>query len=80
MVSFGITELRKRMKDCIGRVEYGGERIAIEHHGKPVCVLISMEDLKLLEAIEDHADIQAALKARDEESVNWDEIKQEFGL
>ena len=81
MVSLGVSELRSRMKDCIGRVAYGGQRIVIKQNGKTACALVSVEDLKLLEAIEEHADLKAALQAKKEtENVNWEDMKQEFGL
>ncbi len=81
MISFGITDLRKNISDIVGRVFYGGERIAIEKNGKPACVIISVEDLKLLEAIEDQIDIQAAREAlQRNDFVPWETVKKELNL
>ncbi len=69
------------MADPINRVMYQGERIVLERHGKGVAVVVSMEDLKALEALEDAADVRAAKKARKESGeVPLAEIKAEMGL
>ena len=47
----------------INRVAYGGERIILERRSKPVLALVSMEDLELINALEDRADVKAAKKS-----------------
>jgi len=47
----------------VNRVAYGGERIVLERRGKAKAVLISLEDLALLEGIEDKIDIDEAEQA-----------------
>ena len=42
---------------------YRGERIAIHRHGKKVAVLVPVEDLAMLEALEDRIDVALAKKA-----------------
>ena len=81
MVALGMTELRKNVAECIGRVVYGNERIAIKKNGKIACAIISIDDLELLEAIEDKLDIEAAeIAMKQEETVSWNDLKREHGL
>jgi prevent-host-death family protein len=47
------TEARANFQELINRVEYRGERIVIERHGKAVVAIVGLEDLKRLEALED---------------------------
>jgi prevent-host-death family protein len=74
------SELRAGISDAIGRVSYGGERIVIEKNGKPAAVLISVQDLELLEALEDARDLAAIEAIRDEETVPWEQVKRDLGL
>ena len=53
MISKSVTETRESLADLVGRVQYGGEQVAITKHGKVVAALVSAEDLKLLEDLED---------------------------
>ncbi len=45
----GTHEAKTHLSEYINRVHYGGERIVIERHGKPVAALVSTEDLARLE-------------------------------
>jgi prevent-host-death family protein len=53
MISKTVTETRETLADLVGRVQYGGEQVAITKHGKVVAALVSAADLKLLEELED---------------------------
>jgi prevent-host-death family protein len=76
-----LVQFRETMADPINRVMYQGERIVLERHGKGVAVVVSMDDLKALEALEDAADVKAAKKARKEPGVvPLETIKAEMGL
>ena len=44
------TEVKAQLSEFIGRVAYGRERVLILRHGKPVAALVSVEDLRWLEA------------------------------
>lgn len=46
----GTHEAKTHLSEYLNRVRYGGERIVIERHGKPVAALVSNEDLERLEA------------------------------
>ena len=50
------SEARANFPDIMNRAEYRGERILIQRHGKAAVAIISIEDLKLLEAMEDAID------------------------
>jgi prevent-host-death family protein len=46
----GTYEAKTHLSEYLNRVRYGGERIVIERHGKPVAALVSTEDLARLES------------------------------
>ena len=46
----GIHEAKTHLSEYLNWVRYGGERIVIERHGKPVAALVSTEDLEWLES------------------------------
>ena len=60
MINVGIAKIRNNLADALNRVAYQGERVVLERRGKGVAAIVSMDDLELLEAIEDCADVQAA--------------------
>jgi len=77
-----VVEIRNNLADALNRVAYQGERIVLERRGKGVAVLVSMEDLALLEALEDEADAKAARAALREAGtpIPWEGVKAELGL
>ena len=71
-----IVAFRKNLSDYLSRVAYGGERIPLARKGKPTAALVSIDDLRTLEALEDAADLKAALKARKEKGeIPWETVK-----
>lgn len=55
--------LRDEMSDVLSRVAFARERVGVTRHGKLAAVLISVEDLVLLEELEaarDAAELRAA--------------------
>ena len=81
MTRVAATIVRKEFADVLNRVVYGGERVAIERYGKTVAALVSTDDLKLLEAIEDRTDLETAREALGEPGRrNWDEVRAELPL
>lgn len=48
-VPFG--EARARLRDLVCRAAYAGERITITRNGSPAAALVSLEDLRALEAL-----------------------------
>ena len=45
----GTQEAKTHLSEYINRVRYGGERVVIERHGKPVAALVGVDDLARLE-------------------------------
>jgi prevent-host-death family protein len=45
-----VTQARAELADLINRVVYGGERVVVTRHGKPLVALVSAADLRRLEA------------------------------
>ncbi|MCW1092666.1 type II toxin-antitoxin system Phd/YefM family antitoxin [Streptomyces sp. RS2] len=48
-----VTQARAELADLINRVVYGGERVVVTRHGKPLVALVSAADLERLEEIQD---------------------------
>jgi prevent-host-death family protein len=58
-----LSEARDNWADLIGQVQFGGERVTISKRGKPVAVVVSVEDAAWLEAMEDRIDVELAREA-----------------
>ena len=81
MASMPTTRLRDDLADTLNRVAYKGERIVLERRGKRVAVLVPVEDLDLLEALEDRIDVEAAREAlKSRARIPWKRLKSELGL
>jgi prevent-host-death family protein len=63
MSTMTVAEAKYPVYDVRRRAEYGGERVIVERHGKPVAVIVSTEDLRRLEAADDAADVRDARAA-----------------
>lgn len=48
-----VTQARAELADLINRVVYGGERVVVTRHGKPLVALVSAADLERLEGLEE---------------------------
>jgi prevent-host-death family protein len=44
-----VTQARAEFADLVNRVVYGGERVVVTRHGKPIVALVSAADLDRLE-------------------------------
>ena len=76
-----IVELRGNLADTLNRVAYGHERIVLERRGKGVAVLVSMDDLATLQALEDAEDVRVARKRLKEKGgKTLDHYKAERGM
>jgi prevent-host-death family protein len=67
-ISIGVRDTRQNMADIIGNVFYGNQRYIIERKGKPVAAVISIEDYKFLERVEDMIDSKLLKEAIEESS------------
>ena len=81
MTPLTVSDARKNLADALNRVAYAKERVLLRRRGKDLAVLISPEDLKLLEALEDTLDAKAARKALAEKGeIPYGEVRKRLGL
>lgn len=78
------TEVPDYLSELTGRVQFGGERIAMRKNGKIVAVLVPPADLEALKALEDRLDLLDALDAladyRANGGVSIDDLKSDLDL
>lgn len=87
MTHVSVAEARKDFAEIINRVTYTHERAVITRHSSDVAAIISIDELRLLDALieryedeQDIADAQEALLESREDNIPWESIKAEFGL
>ena len=84
MATVTAKELKEHSTDVLSRVQYGNERIAVTRHGKEVAAVVSIEDVRLLEQLENALDVHDALAAIEEAeregTISLAELRQELGL
>jgi prevent-host-death family protein len=67
--------------EVVSWAEHGQARTVLTRHGKPVAVVISIEDLREWEAADDEADLAAAREALAQpERVAHRDVLAEFGI
>jgi prevent-host-death family protein len=59
-----VTEARAQLSDLINRVGYGGERIVLTRHGKPLVALVPAADLEAAPAHLDEPSVLLDLSSR----------------
>jgi prevent-host-death family protein len=83
MTSMPITAARDDLSEVVNRVAYSKERICLTRHGKDVACVVSVEEARLLDLIEDRLDLSDALEAlaemREQGPVSWDGLKADLG-
>jgi prevent-host-death family protein len=84
MATMTVAEAKNRCSEVLRRAEYGGERVIVERHGKPVAAIVSTDDLRRLEAAEDAADLRdaqvALTEAKREGTVPLETVLRKYGL
>ena len=84
MATMTVADAKNHFSDVLRRAEYGGERVIVERHGKPVAAIVSTEDLRQLEAAENAVDLrdaQAALaEAKERGTIPLDTVLRKHGL
>jgi prevent-host-death family protein len=84
MTRMPITAARDDLSEVVNRVAYSKERICLTRHGKDVACVVSVEEAKLLDLIEERLDLSDALEAlremQERGSVSWDDLKAQLGV
>ena len=75
-------DARKKFANIINRVAYGKEAFVLTRRGEALAAIVSMEDLKLLQEVEEQMDIDDAWKVRNEpgENISWEKLREELEL
>ena len=83
MTRMGVSDARDHLSEVVDRARYMQERVVLTKRGREVGAIISIDDLKLLEMLEDQLDIKAARQALEEsqgERISYDVIRKNLGL
>ncbi|MBE9487371.1 MAG: type II toxin-antitoxin system Phd/YefM family antitoxin [Chloroflexi bacterium] len=79
----GVSDARDHLSEVVDRARYTHDRVILTKRGREVGAIISIEDLKLLEMLEDQLDIKEARQALEEsqgERISYDEVRNKLGL
>ena len=81
MNALPISEVREKLAEITGRVQFARERVAVQKHGKTVAVLVPPSDL---DALEERLDLLDALDAladyRQNGGLPFEDLKADLGL
>ena len=82
MSELPISEARDHLGEIVSKAEHTQERTVLTRHGKAVAAVISIDDLRELEAAEDAADLAAAREAlaSTKQRVPHREVLAEYGI
>ncbi|MGD0072968.1 MAG: type II toxin-antitoxin system prevent-host-death family antitoxin [Candidatus Binataceae bacterium] len=82
--SLSTAEVRERLAEVINHVAYAKDRVILTRRKKPLAAVVPLEDVALLEAIEEKADLKALRAARREVkregAIPWPRIKTDLKL
>ena len=83
MTRMGVSDARDHLSEVVDRARYTQERVVLTKRGREVGAIISIDDLKLLEMLEDQLDIKSARQALEEsqgERISYDDVRKNLGL
>jgi len=84
MTTLSMTEAQENFSELLRRVAADKERIVLTRAGEELVAVVPIEDLALVEALEDRADIEEARKAlheaQDKGTTTLADLKVELGL
>jgi len=76
-----MTAARHNFSVIANQVMFGGQRIYIKKNGKPAFAMVSLEDVKALEALENRIDLKDALKSLKEPgSISLKNLKKKLQI
>lgn len=76
-------EARKNLAEIVNNVAYGKDTVILTRRGKALAALVSIDDLKLLQQLQDKEDIKDAWKIKNEETgenIKLSDLKKELDL
>ena len=84
MKSLSTSEARAHFSDLVSRVAVDKERVILTQKGQEVVAIVPVEDLELMDALEERADLEdarAALReAKEKGTISLDVLKRELGF
>lgn len=84
MTTVTAKQLKDSPAEILSRVQYGHERVVVTRHGKEVAAVVSIDDARLLERLEEVLDVHDALAAIDEAeregTISLAELRERLGL
>lgn len=83
MKKIGVSDARDHLSEVVDRARYTHERVVLTKRGREVGAIVSIEDLRLLEMLEDQVDIDLARKAlveAGEERISYEGLREKLGL
>ena len=82
MIRLPASQARERFSEILNEVAFGHERLVLQRHGKDVAAVISVEDLKRFEELEDRADLRDMedVLAKAETPLPWKQAKAQLGV
>ncbi len=81
---FSFSDARSHLAEIANEVAYAGKRVVLTRKGKELVAIVSIEDLRVLESIEDRIDLDDARKAladsKKKGTTSWNSIKKKLKL
>ncbi len=78
------SEARSELTDIVNHVAFGHDRYILTRNGKELAAIVSIDDLKMLEALEDKLDSEIArhvdVDIKTHGTIKWEQAKDELGL
>ena len=73
-------DARRTFADLLARAAYGKERVTVTRNGKPIAVLVPLEDAEALEAMEVRIDLEDVRRRAKEKTIPLSRVKKRLGL
>ena len=84
MPSVSTVEARNEFSTVLNRAAFGKERVILARRGKAIAAIVPMDDVKLLRALEDRADLADAIAAEREAlkkgTISLADLKRDLAL
>ena len=82
MTKLTATDARQRWSELLDSVQFKGDRVLVQRNGSDVAAVVSAEDAKLLELIEDRLDLAEVMRRLSDgkEPVPYDKARQSLEL